>query len=240
MKHKIITDESILKDFIDWLPDLESTEKFYVALFARKKYDETLQSTASDKMQLKRLLCNKENIIHKLRQLEIEEGLYLLKDRVATQKSLAVYITPNPRCMVKANKDMLLRLAKAVCNQNFFHNIHAEAISCVQRAKSYAHVVDFDIDDKTIDLTPMQKILHKDCYKILETRGGYHIMVYPKLATEYNRMLNFGTDEYPYNWHKAITSTFPCDITGDQLIPIPGCTQGEFTPKFMELWTNMY
>ena len=120
MRHKIITDESILKDFIDWLPDLKPTEKFYVALFARKKYDESLQSTASDKMQLKRLLCNKENMIHKLRQLEIEEGLYLLKDRVATQKSLAVYITPNPRCMVKANKDMLIRLATAVSNQNFF------------------------------------------------------------------------------------------------------------------------
>ena len=225
MNHKIITDESILKDFIDWLPDLESTEKFYVALFARKKYDETLQSTASDKMQLKRLLCNKENIIHKLRQLEIEEGLYLLKDRVATQKSLAVYITPNPRCMVKANKDMLLRLAKAVCNQNFFHNIHAEALSCVQRSKSYAHVVDFDIDDKTIDLNLMKNIMHRDCYEILETRGGYHILVNPVLA---------GKIAKSKNWYSAIQNTFPCDITGDQMIPIPGCTQGEFTPKFIK------
>ena len=225
MNHKIITDESILKDFIDWLPDLESTEKFYVALFARKKYDETLQSTASDKMQLKRLLCNKENIIHKLRQLEIEEGLYLLKDRVATQKSLAVYITPNPRCMVKANKDMLLRLAKAVCNQNFFHNIHAEALSCVQRSKSYAHVVDFDIDDKTIDLNLMKDIMHRDCYEILETRGGYHILVNPVLA---------GKIAKSKNWYSAIQNTFPCDITGDQMIPIPGCTQGEFTPKFIK------
>ena len=225
MNHKIITDESILKDFIDWLPDLESTEKFYVALFARKKYDETLQSTASDKMQLKRLLCNKENIIHKLRQLEIEEGLYLLKDRVATQKSLAVYITPNPRCMVKANKDMLLRLAKAVCNQNFFHNIHAEALSCVQRSKSYAHVVDFDIDDKTIDLNLMKDIMHRDCYEILETRGGYHILVNPVLA---------GKIAKSKNWYSAIQNTFPCDITGDQMIPIPGCSQGEFTPKFLK------
>ena len=225
MNHKIITDESILKDFIDWLPDLESTEKFYVSLFARKKYDESLQSTASDKMQLKRLLCNKENIIHKLRQLEIEEGLYLLKDRVATQKSLAVYITPNPRCMVKANKDMLLRLAKAVCNQNFFHNIHAEALSCVQRSKSYAHVVDFDIDDKTIDLNLMKDIMHRDCYEILETRGGYHILVNPVLA---------GKIAKSKNWYSAIQNTFPCDITGDQMIPIPGCTQGEFTPKFIK------
>jgi hypothetical protein len=164
-------------------------------------------------------------MIHKLRQLEIEEGLYLLKDRVATQKSLAVYITPNPRCMVKANKDMLLRLAKAVCNQNFFHNIHAEALSCVQRSKSYAHVVDFDIDDKTIDLNLMKDIMHRDCYEILETRGGYHILVNPVLA---------GKIAKSKNWYSAIQNTFPCDITGDQMIPIPGCTQGEFTPKFIK------
>lgn len=235
MKHEIIKDEVILKNFIDWLPDLTSTEKFYVALFARKKYDDTLQSTASDKMQLKRLLCTKENMIQKIRQLEIEEGLYHLKDRVATQKSLAIYITPNPRCMIKANKDMLIRLATAVSNQNFFHNLHAESLSCVQRSKSYAYVVDFDIDDKTIDLSSIKSILHKDCYKILETRGGYHILVYPQKATEYNKMLNVGTDEYPQNWYGMIKKTFPCDITGDQMIPIPGCTQGEFTPKFIEL-----
>ncbi len=234
MKHEIIKDGTKLKDFVCWLPDLKPTEKFYVALFARKKYDDSLQTTSSDKTQLKRFLCTKKDLITKLKQLEIDQGGYLLKDRVATQKSLAVYITPNPRCMIKANKSMLIKLAKAVSDQNFFHNLHQEALSCVQGSKSYAHVVDFDIDDKTIDLTPMQEILHKDCYKILETRGGYHIMVYPKLATEYNRMLNFGTDEYPYNWHEAITSTFPCDITGDQMIPIPGCTQGEFTPKFLK------
>ena len=234
-KYKIIQNINVLGKFIEWLPDLAPTEKFYVALFARKKYDDALQSTASDKMQIKRFLCNKENLIHKIPQLEIDYGLYKLKNTIATQKSLALYITPNPRCMIKANKDMMLRLAKAVANQNFYHNIHAEALSCVQRSKSYAYVVDFDIDDKTIDLSPIQSILHKDCYNILETRGGYHIMVYPKLASEYNKMLNVKTEEYPKNWHRGITEKFPCDITGDNMIPVPGCVQGGFTPKFINL-----
>lgn len=225
MKHEIIKDGTKLKDFVSWLPDLKPTEKFYVALFARKKYDDSLQTTSSDKTQLKRFLCTKKDLITKLKQLEIDQGGYLLKDRIATQKSLAVYITPNPRCMVKANKDMLIRLATAVSNQNFFHNIHAEALSCVQRSKSYAHVVDFDVDDKTIDLNLMKDIMHRDCYEILETRGGYHILVNPVLA---------GKIAKSKNWYSAIQNTFPCDITGDQMIPIPGCTQGEFTPKFIK------
>ena len=223
MKHEIIKDINILTDFINWLPDLKPTEKFYVALFARKKYDKTLQTTASDKMQLKRLLCTKEDMIKKIKQLEIDEGLYHLKDRVATQKSLSIYITPSPRCMIKANKDLLIRLAKAVSNQNFYKNIHAEALSCVQRSRSYAYVVDFDIDDKSIDLSLMDDIMTRDCYEILETRGGYHILVNPSMSSNFR------------DWHSKIKKTFPCDITGDQMIPIPGCTQGEFIPKFLKL-----
>ena len=225
MRHEIIKDGTKLKDFVSWLPDLKPTEKFYVALFARKKYDDSLQTTSSDKTQLKRFLCTKEDLITKLKQLEIDQGGYLLKDRVATQKSLAVYITPNPRCMIKANKSMLIKLAKAVSDQNFFHNLHQEALSCVQGSKSYAYVVDFDIDDKTIDLNLIKDIMHRDCYEILETRGGYHILVNPVLA---------GKIAKSKNWHAVIQNTFPCDITGDQMIPIPGCSQGEFTPKFLK------
>lgn len=225
MKHEIIKDGTKLKDFVSWLPDLKPTEKFYVALFARKKYDDSLQTTSSDRTQLKRFLCTKKDLITKLKQLEIDQGGYLLKDRVATQKSLAVYITPNPRCMIKANKSMLIKLAKAVSDQNFFHNLHQEALSCVHRSKSYAYVVDFDIDDKTVDLNLIKDIMHRDCYEILETRGGYHILVNPVLADKIAKSKN---------WYSAIQNTFPCDITGDQMIPIPGCTQGEFTPKFIK------
>ena len=235
-KSKKINDVDLLLDFIEWLPDLEPTEKFYVALFARKKYDETLQSTASDKMQLKRLLCTKENMLQKIRQLEIDYGLYNLKSMIATQESLALYITPNPRCMIKAHKLMLKKLVDAVCDKNYFHNIHAEAISCVQKAKSYSYVVDFDIDDKEIDLFPIKDILPPNAYKILETRGGYHLLVHPSIASDLHKWDNPGiiVKNWGRDWHKKITTTFPCDMTGDQMMPVVGCTQGGFTPKFIK------
>ena len=222
MKYEIIKDKEKLLEFIDWLPYLKPTEKFYMALFARKKYDVSLQSTASDKMQLKRVLCNKHNMVQKIQQLEVDYGLYKLKDTIATQQSLALYITPNPRCTVKANRDLLIRLAGAVANGNFFHNVHAEAISSVQRSKSYTHVVDFDIDSKEIDLLILESIIPRNTYSILETRGGYHILVKPDEAGQYDKQ-----------WHPKIKNAYDCDQIGDQMIPVPGCTQGNFVPKFI-------
>jgi len=221
MKYEIIKDQQELDKFIEWLPDLKEYEKFYVALFARKKYDKALQSTSSDKMQLKRLLVTKENMVHKIKQLEIEYGLYKLKNTIATQQSLAIYITPNPRCMIKAHNDMLLRTAKAITTGNYFYNLHAEAMSCIQRAKSKSYVVDFDIDTKDVDLGDINYILPYTAYNILETKGGYHILVKPEEAPK-------------NNWYKEIVNKFKCDQIGDQMIPVPGCTQGNFIPKFIE------
>lgn len=221
--YKIIADEHQLSNFVDWLPDTEKHEKYYLALFARKKYDDTLKSTASDKMQLKRFTSNKGDIIKKIRQLEIPIGRYLLKNTPATQQSLALYITPNPRCTINANKKLLMSLANAITTGNLFNNPHQEAISCIQKSKSYTHVVDFDIDSKDIDLTLLSKILPSDCYEILETRGGYHILVYPKKTKEAS--IN--------KWHEQIRRFYDVDQHGDQMIPVPGCYQGGFVPRFL-------
>ena len=39
--YTIITDLEALKQFVDWLPNLEFNEVFYCALFARSKYVNT-------------------------------------------------------------------------------------------------------------------------------------------------------------------------------------------------------
>jgi hypothetical protein len=237
--YKIIQDQGILEDFIhNFLPDLGENEKFYMALFARKKYDSELNSTSSDKMQLKRLLCNKENLVHKIKQLEIPYGLYTLNNTVATQKSLAIYITPNPRCMKRAQNDLLIKLATAIAKGNVYNNVHSEAISSVQRSKANTIWVDFDIDTKDINIELLKNILLPECFKVLETRGGYHVLVNSKRATEINkqvqsRKLKGYEYKYPLNWYMEIKNLFEVDQSGDQLIPIPGCSQGGFIPKFV-------
>lgn len=240
MKHEcyeIVKDEQKLLEFIKWLPELRDNECFYFSLFARKKYCKDLIKS-NDRTQLKRfIVTDKSRIMDKIRQLEIPLGRWKLKDIEAPQESLVLYVNPNPRCMIKATKSMGKKCWDLINNNHF--RIDHESLSCIQVSKSKTYWVDFDIDDKNIDLSKLNDILISECYKILETKGGYHILVNVKRATEVNeqvqrRKLENYQIKFPLNWHKAIQDTFNVDNCGDQMIPVPGCTQGEFIPKFIK------
>jgi hypothetical protein len=51
--------------------------------------------------------------------------------------------------MKKATKMVGKKCWELMESNNF--NVHQEAMSCIQRAKSYSYVVDFDIDTKEVD-----------------------------------------------------------------------------------------
>lgn len=239
--YQIIKDEERLVEFINWLPDLQENETFYLSLFCRKKYvPQEGFVKSNDKTQLKRFTANKQNMIDKIRQLEIPVGRYKLKEVVAPQEGLVLYIMPNPRCMKKATLEMGKKCWDLHISNGF--NLHQEAMSCIQRSKSYGFVIDFDIDTKDVDLKllddiflPMQnsKFPNKP-YSILETKGGYHILVYPQMATAYKRAWNAQSSvQTPLDWYSQITETFPVDQSADQMLPVPGCVQSDFIPKFI-------
>lgn len=221
--YKIIQDEVILDDFISWLPDLEDGEKFYVCLLARKKYCSDISSTKTDKAQLKRFLATKHNLKLKLSQLEIPIGRYLIGDQIAPQESLAVYITANPRSMRKATGALMKTLTDYIINGNYIPNIHQQAMSEVHRNKARTYRIGFDVDSKDIYLDSLGTL--KQAVDILETRGGYHLLVNPEKASVINK-----------KWHSYIGNAFPEIDSGshsDDMIPIPGCSQGGFIPHFV-------
>ena len=224
MNYEIVKDEKLLLDFINWLPELEEHEIFYLALFARKKYAPSLKYSKTDKTQLKRFTSTKDRLFHKIKQLECELGSYYLKGMAALQESLALYITVNPRSQITASRNMLIKLAHLVGEPYNGHNLHQIALSEIQKAKSYTRYVDFDIDSKEEPLEDIKlkliNIVDSDCWEILETRGGYHILVDPNNAN--NKF-----------WYNDIKNSFVCDVVGDNMIPVIGCTQGNFTPKFV-------
>lgn len=230
MNYQIIVDEEKLKEFIDFLPELGENECYYLCLFSRSKYAKNEDGSnkfphiKTDKNQLKRFLSKKEYMLDKIKQLEIPFGAYKTKDGDPTpQESLALYITINPRDQRKALFKLQKRLIDILeCNGNGY-NVNAEALSAVQKSKSKTYWVDFDIDSKDIDLSLMNDIMPPHCYKILETRGGYHIMIDTSKTKE----------AYTNKWYQKIMETYDVDQANDNMIPVPGTFQGSFVPTFI-------
>lgn len=238
MNYKIVQNEQALREFIDWLPELEPDEIYYLALFARKKYSPELRHSKTDKTQLKRFTSDKTKLFDKIKQLECAVGSYRLKGVEAPQESLALYITVNPRSQTLAARGSLKKLADLVSNPYQGWNVHQEILSQIQKAKSRTCWVDFDIDLNSSDgsgeavflnkflefkqvLIPEDPWTYNSNIKLLKTHSGYHILINPV----YKFSCKF--------WYKLIIQTFSVDQTGDNMIPVVGCSQGGFVPKFI-------
>ena len=126
MNYKIITDEGLLDNFIESLPNLSKDEVFYVCLFARSKYlteeqKGQISHIKSDKSQLKRFTATKETLKTKLKQLECPIGSYVqyktdVPDNLVPQESLATYITINPRSLSLATRNSLKKFVEMVAD----------------------------------------------------------------------------------------------------------------------------
>jgi hypothetical protein len=223
MNYQIIRDEAVLRSFIDWLPVLEESEVYYVSLLARSKYSALIKS---DKQQLKRFTSRKEDLYNKIWQLECPVGAYSQKGEPIPQESLAIYITTNPRSMYDALFGSLTALAKTIQHQHKNANPHQEVMNEIQKSKSRSCYVDFDFDYKAENFAEELKaniyehVGQTAKVQFVETRGGYHVLIDPTTVE----------DPFKKSWYQRIMELAHVDQSGDQLIPIPGCTQGGFMP----------
>ncbi|GAB5523695.1 MAG: hypothetical protein Roseis2KO_15670 [Roseivirga sp.] len=221
MNYQIITDPDKLRDFIAWLPELKPHERYYTCLFSRKKYADNLIK-GNDKTQIKRFLANKDRLFDKIKQLEIAVGAYKLKHSDVPQESLALYINPNPRDLKKATYDGIIRLTELLKKDKPDYNPHAELLNCIQKSAGKKAYMDFDIDTKDFDFAKLRTVINPDCLTTIETRGGYHVLV----------KIEDVQPEFRKSFYQDIHA-MDVDQTGDQLLPVPGCTQGGFTPRFV-------
>ena len=237
MNYEIIKDERKLDEFIKWLPELGEDECYYLCLFARSKYAKNEDGSnkfphiKTDKAQLKRITIHKKSLMkQKIQQMECTFGSYKTKDGDnIPQEALALYITPNPRSQRKAMFNLIKRIADIQIANATGYNIHAEAMSAIQKCKSRACFIDFDIDfpeDKEINLTELKPFIEENVgtkgVHYLRTRSGYHVLVEPSKIDK----------QFEKSWYKNMIKHPYVDIKGDAMIPVVGCTQGNFIPYF--------
>jgi hypothetical protein len=232
MNYQVIKDEEKFKEFIEWLPELEKGEAYYVCLFARNKYCSEIVHISSDKAQLKRFTTTKDYLFQKVKQLEIEVGSYWQKQTPVPQEALALYISPNPRSYEKATKKSVLKLVELITRPYDGYNPHQEVMSEIQKACSRKIRLNIDIDIikelKPIDVIGSFKIsvynvINESACTWLLTRGGFHLLI------EYSKI----EPQFIKTWYKDVTTIVQADQLGDNMIPVPGCTQGNFIPKFI-------
>lgn len=236
MMHHIIRDVELLKQFIDWLPELEVNERYFLCLQARKKYQPSLNS--ADKTQLKRFVSSKLTLLDKILQLECPVGCFKTRSgEIITDEAMVLYITLNPRDMRKAAFHSISALSDMLYRQDAQSEIdvnpHAEVLSQIHKAKSRTVFVHFDVDITTSDGCPKCElqipeiysktvgIVGKEAVTIIQTRGGCHVLIDPgKVVCETK------------NWYPIVVRTLNCDQVGDLMVPVVGCCQGGFVPTF--------
>lgn len=225
-KYQIIYDETLVQEFLDLLPEENEDEIYYLSLFARKKYSPEL-IWSNDKTQLKRLTSKKKDIIKKIKQLEIDYGLYDLNGRIVPQESLVMYIHPNPRSQLKAARVLMRKLTDIICDSSKGFNVHQEALSAIQGSKSKGYFIDFDFDianrdyDKHITDIALESLGNRNSFKIIKTRGGYHLLVEVSKIEE----------QFKKTFYKELSKG--SDVSGDCMVPIPGTIQGGFEVKII-------
>jgi hypothetical protein len=223
--YQIITDEKKLDDFLTFLPEIdEDTEVYYLSLFGRHKYCKEFPNMRDDS-QLARFTSRRSELKQKIMRLQCPVGSWHRDGNPVPQEALALYMAYNPRLLAKANRELLIELARRITKNDLNFNPISLATTKVHRAVSRKFFVDFDFDD----VKPEEKLPHilqifdKDHFKILVTRGGFHLIV----------MLDKVRHQKD-NWYTKVTNLGGCDVKGSNtMAPVPGCIQGGFTPYFL-------
>lgn len=227
MNYRIINDREKLREFIEWLPDLLPEEKFYISLLGRNKYDGNLKK---DKLQLKRFTADKLRLFGKIEQLEVPFGAYSYgNDNLPVpQDCLALYISPNPRSLVKATQATILELQKKSWAAYDGYNPHSICLSNIQSSNGTVKYFDFDFDGVSIEEAKSEiwRAVNLDACTFIQTYGGFHLLVDIKKVD----------NKFKKSWNPQITKIKGCDVRGTSgMIPVPGCSQGNFCPILVKL-----
>lgn len=223
--YQLIVDKNELHRFLDFLPETDDSNQYYVTLFGRKKYLPDHPTLKSDKTMLARWTSNKERFINKLEQKETRIGTYLGTNELAVpQEALACYMTPSPRDFRKVAFNTIKVFADKLSKDGYI-NPRQEVMNLIQTTGSKNSFQVFDIDSKDPAVLQVIREAVDNLCSIIETRGGFHILINPSDLKDQPTVAK--------NWYTIVSSK--ADVTGDALVPIPGTYQGGFVPRLIQI-----
>ncbi len=150
---------------------------------------------------------------------------------VIPQNALALYISPNPRNLIKATKESIKELTDLILEDYSGYNPQSIVMNKIQTASKNNYFRDFDFDKVDMDSTieSILKVINKSAVHVIQTRGGFHVLV----------KVNCVEDKYKKTWYQNIVKLEGCDVRDKEkeedrcILPVPGCTQGGFVPKII-------
>jgi len=234
MNYKIVNNYQELESFIQFLPELEDNETYYFSLIARGRYSpQSALGSNKNFLQLKRFTATKDKIFEKIKQLECEVGSYTVKGNVIPQEALVVYMNINPRDQIRAARQTFQKLSE-MFSQNRASEIKVNSVAMTElhraTGRKLFYDIDFDLDTNLNfqDQVKRRMSIEKSLLTItggavefINSRGGFHALVRLKDIPQ----------EVKSSWYHKVSELPGVDIKGDNMVPVPGTTQGGFVPS---------
>lgn len=252
--YQLIADEKELKWFFDnIIPPLENDEVYFLSLSARSKLltDEQKEKLQLGRTEMfeRRIVREREwsRFLRTVKKFETAYGSYTTKNgSLIPNKAIVVYFNINPSNVIKAYNefsqimnDYMFELAMCAMRHrdttDIMHRIKKQDVllmNCYQKNKGTKHWLDFDFDvpKNEITLGVVEEFVsevrqHKGTAYIIETQGGYHVLV--SKNTEFDEYFHPGN--IADNYYRQLGMHVPIEDAKievihnkNSMIPLPG------------------
>ena len=258
----VIKDIDAYKHFLFSLPELEGDEVYMLILAARNKYltpEQKQEFKLGNSCVLNRQIIKdkiKENskVLHYI----FDDNLYTdVHGRALPENCYALYITVNPRSVFKATQsfntlydkyiqEYISTYDKATVFKKF-SGMYQSFNSEIQNKRGTVSVsdIDFDVVDKVKGLhyvtdflsflAKSRNSLDDNKVTIVETRGGYHLVIHlTTLTNDVKRGYYNKLQELHARGQAEFGEKFEIFQNKQDMIPVPGSMQGGFIVRVVD------
>lgn len=222
--YKLIHNKKELQNFIDFLPELNPNEGYFLILIARKKWNP--ESDIPSATKLRRETVGKDKIMQTIEHWEVLEGTYTSRGASISNDNIGVYIGFNPKNQYNACFELINQCLENIKSNKTNINVKSMANDVIQGSNGTKNFIDIDVDIKEgenyrliqafiVSVIPLVNLT------FIKTQGGFHCLVRLEGLKGNN------------TWYQKIQSHVfksELNIMSNDLVPMVGCNQGKYVP----------